>query len=122
VKAGPARPVEYATQKEAQAAIEETRQRYRGGARAYRMVRVFDPEGRLRLVDFEREAREAERALRDVQRATAARDQAFAEATDRGEATLARAVELGQAVEDVAEAAGITPRELRTIVRRRERS
>jgi hypothetical protein len=56
----------------------------------------------VRLVDFA--AEDPDKALRDVERAKAARDRAVREATERWEAALVRAVELGQAVEDVATA------------------
>lgn len=85
------------------------------------MVRLYAPDGSVRLIDFAQEDRNAAAALRDVERATQARNRAVREATERWQGTIVRAVELGQPVEDVAAAAGLTPRELRAILRQRER-
>ena len=111
--------VEHASRAAAEEHIGELRRRYQAGARAFRVVRLLDPEGGLRLIDFAQEEQAAAKALRDVERATATRDRAVREATERWESVLVRAVSLGHGVEDVAAAAGIPPREVRAIVRRR---
>jgi DNA-binding NarL/FixJ family response regulator len=103
----------------ADAHIDELRRRYHAGARALRVVRLLDPEGGVRLIDFAQEAKAAATALRDVERATEVRDRSVREATERWEVVVARAVSLGQTVEDVAAAAGVTPRDVRAILRRR---
>jgi DNA-binding NarL/FixJ family response regulator len=111
--------VEHPSRAIADAHIDELRRRYHAGARALRIVRLLDPEGGVRLIDFAQEAKAAATALRDVERATEVRDRAVREATERWEVVVARAVSLGQTVEDVAAAAGVTPRDVRAIVRRR---
>jgi hypothetical protein len=68
-------------------------------------------------VEFEREAMDSERALHEVEQATAARDRAVRAATETWEAALARAVALGESVDAVAAAAGVTMRAVRAIVR-----
>jgi hypothetical protein len=95
------------------------RRRYHAGARAFRVVRLFDPEGGVHLIDFAREDRRAEDALRDVERATAARERAVREAQERWEAAIARAVALGQDPAAIAEVAGTTVRQVRAVARRR---
>jgi hypothetical protein len=94
------------------------RRRYHAGARAFRVVRLLDPQGGVRLIDFAQEEQATTRALRDVERATALRDRTIREATERWEGVVARAVALGQTIDAVAAAAGVTPREVRAIVRR----
>lgn len=117
-KAGSAATVEHATRDAADARIAELRSRYRAGATRVRIVRLYDPEGGVRLVDFAAEVNDARRALHDVELATAARDRAVAEARSRWEAAVRQAVELGQPIDDVAAAAGVPVREVRAILRR----
>ena len=95
------------------------RRRYHAGARAFRVVRLLDPNGGVQLIDFAREDREAADALREVERATAARERAVRDAQDRWEAAIARASALGQDAAAIAEAAGTSVREVRGIARRR---
>jgi hypothetical protein len=83
-----------------------------------RMVRLYDPDGGVRLVDFAAEMRDASRAVRDLERATAAKDHAIREATARWEEAVRHAIELGQDLGDVAAATNLTPRELRALLRR----
>ena len=111
--------VEHPSRAAAEAAIADMRRRYRAGARAFRVVRLLDPDGGVHLIDFAREDREAEDALRQVERATAARERAVREAQDRWEAAIARAVALGQDQAAIAEVAGTTVRQVRSIARRR---
>ena len=118
-KVSGAPPVEHASRAAAEAHLDELRRRYRAGARAFRVVRLLDPDGGLRLIDFSQEEQAAAKALRDLERATAARDRALREATERWESVVARAVALGHSVEDVAAAAGVSARQVRAIVRRR---
>jgi hypothetical protein len=118
-KVSGARAVEHASRAAAEAAIADMRRRYHAGARAFRVVRLLDPDGGVRLIDFAREDREAADALREVERATAARERAVREAQDRWEAAIARALTLGRDPTEVAEVAGITVREVRSIARRR---
>jgi hypothetical protein len=88
------------------------------GGRTVRVVRLYDPDGGVRLVDFEREAQDAQRALRDVERATDVKDRARPRGVGRSKGVVARAVSVGLGVEDVAAAAGVTVREVRAILRR----
>ena len=118
-KVGGGRVTEHATKDAADAVVDDARRRYQAGARALRVVRIYSPDGGVRLIDFEIETREAQRALRDVERATARRDREVREAVDRWESVLARAAGHGEPVEAVAAAAGISVREVRAIVRRR---
>jgi hypothetical protein len=119
-KVGASRSVEHASKDEADAAMEDARRRYRPGVRALRTVRLYSPAGGVRVIDFEREAKDSERALHDVERATAARDRTVRAATEAWEAAVARAVALGESVDAVAAAAGVTVRAVRAIVRRRQ--
>ena len=116
-KVGPSRPVEHATRDAADAQIADLRARYRAGATSLRLVRLYDPDGGVRLVDFGAELREASRALRDLERATAAKDRAVREATARWEDTVRRVAALGFDSREVAEAAGVSAREVNRIVR-----
>lgn len=116
-KVGPAPPVEHATRDDAEAHIAQLRARYRAGAQALRTVRLYDPHGGVHLVDFAAEVRDQSRALRDLERATAARDRAIREATARWEETVRRVAALGFDQADVAEAAGVSRRELDRILR-----
>ena len=75
-------------------------------------MRLYDQDGGVRLIDFEAELKDASRALRDLERATAAKDQAVAEAITRWESAIRRSVALGQSVEDVAAASGLTVHEV----------
>jgi hypothetical protein len=116
-KVGPGRPVEHASRDAAEAHIAGLRARYRAGATSLRLVRLYDPDGGVTLVDFGAELREASRALRDLERATAARDRAIREATSRWEDTVRRVAALGFDVGEVAGAAGVSVREVNRIVR-----
>ena len=109
---------EHASKDQVDAVVDDARRRYLAGARALRVVRVYGPDGGVRLVDFEAEARDAQRALRDVERATARKDREVRAAVERWEAAIARAARHGEPVEAVAEAAGVSVREVRGIVRR----
>ena len=84
-------------------------------------MRVYDPEGGVRLVDFAAEDRDAARELRAVERATAARERTIRAATEEWRTVLAQAVQAGHAIDDVAAAAGLTVRELRGVLRGAER-
>jgi hypothetical protein len=117
-KVSGANAVEHPSRAAAETAITELRARYRAGARALRVVRLLDPEGGVRLIDFAQEDRRAATALREVERATAVREQTVREAQDRWEAAVVRALALGQEAAAVAEAAGTTVREVRSIARR----
>jgi hypothetical protein len=75
----------------------------------------------LRLIDFEAEVRDAQRALHEVERATARKDREVRAAVERWEVTIARAVARGESIELVAAAAGVSAREARGIVRRQAR-
>jgi hypothetical protein len=116
-KVGPGRPMEHATRDDAEAHIAQLRARYRAGAASLRVVRLYDPDGGVQLVDFAAEVRDQVRALRDLERATAARDRAVREATARWEDAVRRVATLGFSQDDVAEAAGISRRVLSRILR-----
>jgi hypothetical protein len=118
-KVGGGRVTEHASKDAADAVVDDARRRYQAGARALRVVRVYGPDGGVRLIDFEAETRDAQRALRDVERATARKDREVREAVDRWESVIARAAGLGEQTEAVAAAAGISARDVRAIVRRR---
>ena len=94
-KVGPTPPVEHATRDDAEAHIAQLRARYRAGAASLRVVRLYDPDGGVHLVDFAAEVRDQSRALRDLERATAAKDRAVGEATARWEDTVRRVAALG---------------------------
>src|SRR4051794_24677033 len=111
--------MEHASKDDADAVVDDARRRYQAGARALRVVRVYGPDGGVRLIDFEAEARDAQRALRDVERATARKDRDVRDAVDRWESVVARAAGLGEQTEAIAAAASISAREVRAIVRRR---
>jgi hypothetical protein len=117
-KVGGAAPVDHASRETAEAYLDGLRERYRSGTTRVRLVRLYDEDGGVQLVDFEAELKDASRALRDVERATAAKDRAVAEAVARWEAAIRRSVALGQSVDDVAAAAGLSPREVRAVLRR----
>jgi hypothetical protein len=107
--------LEHPSRDAAEAHIETLRERYRAGRTRVALVRLYDPDWGVRLVDFAAEQKDASRALRDLERATAAKDRAVAEAMARWEATIRRALDLGQPVEDVAAAARITARDVRAL-------
>jgi hypothetical protein len=117
-KVGGGRVNEHASQDAADAVVTDARRRYLAGARALRVVRVYSPDGGVRLIDFEAETRDAQRALLDVERATARKDREVRAAVERWEAVVARASGHGEPAEAVAAAAGISAREVRAIVRR----
>jgi hypothetical protein len=116
-KVGGARPLEHASREDAESYVDGLRERYRSGATRVRLVRLYDQDGGVRLVDFEAELKDASRALRDLERATAAKDRAVGAAVAQWEAAIRRTAALGQPLEDVAEAAGLTPRQLRAVLR-----
>jgi hypothetical protein len=116
-KVGPGRPLEHATRDDAEAQIAQLRARYRAGATSLRLVRLYDPDGGVTLVDFGAELRDQSRALRDLERATAARDRAIREATSRWEDTVRRVAALGFDARDVAQATGVSVREVNRILR-----
>jgi hypothetical protein len=118
-KVGGGRVTEHASKDAADAVVDDARRRYQAGARALRVVRIYGPDGGVRLIDFEAEARDAQRALRDVERATARRDREVREAVDRWESVVARVARSGEPIEAIAAAAGISAREVRAVVRRR---
>ena len=109
--------MEHRTRDAAEAHIAELRARYRAGAASLRLVRLYDPDGGVRLVDFGAELRDRSRALRDLERATAARDRAIREAMSRWEDTVRRVAALEFDPREVAEAAGVSVREVNRILR-----
>jgi DNA-binding NarL/FixJ family response regulator len=109
---------EHASKDAADAVVDDARRRYKAGARALRVVRIYSPDGGVRLIDFEAETKDAQRALRDVERATARKDREVREVLDRWESVVARAARHGEPTEAIAAAAGISAREVRAIVRR----
>jgi hypothetical protein len=119
-KVSGARAVEHPSRAAAETAIADMRRRYHAGARAFRVVRLLDPQGGVHLIDFAREERQAADALREVERATAARERAVREAQDRWEVAIVRALALGQDPAAIADAAATTMREVRSIARRRD--
>ena len=116
-KVGAAGPVEHATRDAALAHVDELRARYRAGAVTMRLVRVYDPEGGVRLVDFARESRDAARAVRDLERATAAKDRALAEALRRWHGEIARTAALGYDLDELAAATGLSRRQVQAVLR-----
>ena len=116
-KVGGARQVEHPSRAAADAYVDELRARYRAGLARVRLVRLYDPDGGVRLVDFGSELADASRALRDLERATAAKDRAFAAALAPWHAAILQAVDLGRPLDEVAPAAGLSLRELRALLR-----
>ena len=80
-------------------------------ARSLRLVRLYDPDGGVQLVDFAAEVRDQSRALHDLERATAAKERALREATKRWGGNTRGAAGLGSGADEVAEAAGLSHRE-----------
>ncbi len=115
-KVGGASPVEHLTREAADACVDALRQRYRAGATRVRLVRMYDEDGGVRLVDFAAELKDSSRALRDLERATDAKDRAVLEVIERWERAVRHAVELGQSIDDVATAAGLTPTQVRALL------
>jgi hypothetical protein len=70
------RPVEHRSKASANHAIDEARERYRSGAKALRLMRLTDPDGRLTIIDFEREVAQEHPMLIELARATDVRLQA----------------------------------------------
>src|SRR4051794_3987827 len=66
-KVGGGRVTEHPTRDAADAAVEDARRRYRA-ARALRVVRVYGPDGGVRLIDSESEARRRSEAARHTAR------------------------------------------------------
>ena len=118
-KVGGGPVVTHPTQDAAYAAVDNARARYRAGARALRVVRVYDPAGEVRLVDFEAEARAAQRALEEVVRTTQRKDREVRAALERWESAIEAALSHGEDEQAIADAAGVTVREVRAIARRR---
>ena len=116
-KVGAAMSVEHPTRDAAEAHVDELRARYRAGAVTMRLVRVYDPEGGVRLVDFARESRDAAKAVRDLERATAAKDRAVADALRRWHAEIARTAALGHDLDELAAATGLTRRQVQAVLR-----
>jgi hypothetical protein len=54
-RAGRTQPVEHRSKASAARAIDAARQRYRSGVKFLRLLRLTDPDGRLTIIDFERE-------------------------------------------------------------------
>jgi hypothetical protein len=92
-KVGGGRVTEHASKDDADAVVDDARRRYRAGARALRVVRIYSPDAR--------------------------RDRDVRDAVDRWESVVARAAGHGEPIEAVATAAGVSAREVRAIVRRR---
>jgi len=82
------------------------------------VVRLYDPEAGVRLVDCEAELQDSSRALRDLEHATAAKNRTVEQAIATWEEAIRQAVELGHPVEEVAQAAGLTAREVRAVLPR----
>ena len=80
-------------------------------------MRLYDPDGGVTLVDFGAELRDRSPAPRDLERATAAKDRAIREATSRWEDIVRRVATLGFDSREVAEAAGVSMREVNRILR-----
>ena len=117
-KIGGAAPVAHRSREEADTYVDELREHYRAGTARVHLVRLYDPDGGVRLIDFAAEAKDAARALRDLERATAAKERSVREIMARWEAAVRRAVEQGHPLGDVAAAAGISVRDLRALLRR----
>jgi hypothetical protein len=117
-KVGGGHIVEHPTKDAADAAVEDARRRYRAGARALRVVRIYGPDGGVRLIDFESEARNAGRALHEVELATARKERDVRAAVALWESVVAAAIASGESEQAVADAAGVSVRDVRAILRR----
>ena len=81
-KVGGARIVEHRSKASADRAIAEARQRYGSGVRSMRIVRVIDPDGNLRIIDFATEEAMNRPELAAVVQARQERDRAQAAAKE----------------------------------------
>jgi hypothetical protein len=117
-KAGPGPVVEHPSKDAADAAVDAARGRYRAGARALRVVRLYSPDGEVRLIDFGLESRTAQRALQEVQRATERKDRELRAAVERWESAVVAAVQHGEDVQAVADAAGLAAEDVTEMLRR----
>jgi hypothetical protein len=113
----------YRSRAEVEAAVEDMRARYLHGARSLRVVRVYDPDGGLAIIDFAGEKRRADKSLGDVRRTARARAAALAEHDARLAAAVTAALEAGHSTDEVGAAAGLTSALVRRLVHesRRER-
>jgi riboflavin biosynthesis pyrimidine reductase len=116
-KVGAAGAVEHPTREAADAHVDELRARYRAGAVTMRLVRVYDPGGGVRLVDFARESQDAARAVHDLERATAAKDRAVGDALRRWHAEIARTAALGYDLDELAAATGLSRRQVQAVLK-----
>jgi hypothetical protein len=121
-KAGRSRPVEHRSKASADAAVADARCRYLRGATAFRLVRVTDPAGNLRIIDFEHDrAREDPRAAA-LAAATDARKRAHesaARADEEWKEEIRKAREVGVAFADIARVAGTTLAHVRMVLSKR---
>ena len=93
------------------------RERYRSGVTRVRLVRLYDPDGGVRLVDFAAEMQDSSRALRDLERATAAKNRAVEVAMRPGSRRSGERWSSGSRSR-MSPAAGLTAREVRAVLRR----
>ncbi len=86
------------------------------------MVRIVDPEGRLTIVDFERELAQEHPLLIEVAKITQTRNRTRATAADAAaewRSSLLAAAEAGLTPADIARAAGTTIAHIRAILAKR---
>jgi hypothetical protein len=119
-RAGASRPVEHATEAEVEAAVAAARERYVHGARAFRLMRVTDPDGNLRIIDFETDRVREDPALAALAKATDRRTIAR-RAADSADAEwreeIRKAWQAGVSHGEIARAAGITIAHVQMVLR-----
>jgi DNA-directed RNA polymerase specialized sigma24 family protein len=113
--------VEHRSRAAVDRAIEEARARYLAGVTSLRLMRVVDPEGGLRIIDFEHEKVRQHPVLVGVIDAAEhrARARAAAEGADaEWRRQIREAALAGMPYPDIARAAGTTPEHVRRILGR----
>jgi hypothetical protein len=106
-------------------AVDDLRQRYRPGVKALRTVRVIDPGGNLRILDFEREAAMMDPGLDLIRQRARVRERvsvarvAAEQATEDWELSIRDALAAGLSESLVAEAAGTNVSHVRALQRRK---
>jgi hypothetical protein len=116
------RPVEHRSKASADHAIDQARERYRSGVKSLRLLRLTDPDGRLTIIDFEREVAQEHPVLIELARATEARMQARVAAENTSawwEQQIRAAAKAGLPHSQVAQAAGTTVAHVEAVLRKR---
>jgi hypothetical protein len=116
------RPVEHRSKASADHAIDEARERYRRGVKSLRLLRLTDPDGRLTIIDFEREVAQEHPLLVELAQATQARLHARVAAENASaqwEKKIIRSAAAGLPRSQIAQAAGTTVAHVDALLSRR---